>query len=187
PSRRVRGALPDPAGRRPSRRPGYRRHRPGALELGARGSRALGLESLAQGLGRVALGRRDPPGDRRRERGGGLMARILVVEDSPDIRELIRMLLEPSGHRLFFAADGREGISAAGRESPDLVRMDLPLPVVRGGGAPRQIKNAPETASSIVLAVTAHAMQGDRDRALAAGCDGFLSKPIDEETFDREI
>jgi CheY-like chemotaxis protein len=115
------------------------------------------------------------------------MARILVVEDSPDIRELVRMLLEPSGHQLFFAADGHEGISAARREKPDLVLMDLSLPVVSGWEATRQIKNDPETASTIILAVTAHAMQGDRDRALAAGCDGFLSKPIDEETFEREI
>jgi CheY-like chemotaxis protein len=115
------------------------------------------------------------------------MARILVVEDSPDIRALIRTLLEPSGHQLSFAADGREGVAASRLEKPDLVLMDLSLPVLSGWEATRQIKNDAETASIIVLAVTAHAMQGDRDRALAAGCDGFLSKPIDEETFDSEI
>ncbi len=115
------------------------------------------------------------------------MARILVVEDSPDIRALIRMLLEPAGHEVLAAADGREGVEAARREWPDLVLMDLSLPVLSGWEAVRQIKSDPVTSHITVLAVTAHAMQGDRDRALAAGCDGFLSKPIDEETFTREV
>ncbi|HEV8118073.1 MAG TPA: response regulator [Thermoanaerobaculia bacterium] len=115
------------------------------------------------------------------------MARILVVEDSPDIRALVRMLLEPAGHEVLFAADGREGVEAARREKPDLVLMDLSLPVLSGWEATRQIKTDPETSGVTVLAVTAHAMQGDRDRALAAGCDGFLSKPIDEEIFEQEV
>jgi CheY-like chemotaxis protein len=115
------------------------------------------------------------------------MANILVVEDSPDIRALIRMLLEPAGHRVSIASDGREGVEAARRERPDLVLMDLSLPVLSGWEATRQIKSDPATSSIAVLAVTAHAMQGDRERALAAGCDGFLSKPIDEETFAKEV
>jgi CheY-like chemotaxis protein len=115
------------------------------------------------------------------------MARILVVEDSPDIRALIRMLLEPAGHEVLTAADGGEGVEAARRERPDLVLMDLSLPVLSGWEAARQIKSDPATSHITVLAVTAHAMQGDRDRALAAGCDGFFSKPIDEETFQREV
>jgi len=115
------------------------------------------------------------------------MARILVVEDSPDIRVLIRMLLEQAGHEVVTAADGREGVETARREKPDLVLMDLSLPVLSGWEAARQIKSEPATSSITVLAVTAHAMQGDKDRALAAGCDGFLSKPIDEETFEKEV
>ena len=115
------------------------------------------------------------------------MARILVVEDSPDIRVLIRMLLEPAGHEVLTAADGRDGVEAARREKPDLVLMDLSLPILSGWEAARQIKGDPATSSIPVLAVTAHAMQGDRDRAMAAGCDGFLSKPIDEETFVNEV
>ena len=115
------------------------------------------------------------------------MAKILVVEDSPDIRVLIRMLLEPAGHDVVTAGDGREGVETAKRESPDLVLMDLSLPVLSGWEATRQIKSDPETADITVIAVTAHAMQGDRERALAAGCDGFLSKPIDEETFEKEV
>jgi CheY-like chemotaxis protein/anti-sigma regulatory factor (Ser/Thr protein kinase) len=115
------------------------------------------------------------------------MARILVVEDSPDIRTLIRMLLESAGHRVLTAADGREGVETTHRERPDLVLMDLSLPILSGWEAARQIKSDPAISSTTVLAVTAHAMQGDRDRALAAGCDGFLSKPIDEETFENEV
>ena len=111
------------------------------------------------------------------------MARILVVEDSPDIRFLIRMLLEGAGHEVISVGDGRAGVLAAGTERPDLVVMDLSLPVVSGWEATREIKANPESASIPVLAVTAHAMQGDRERALAAGCDGFIPKPIDEETF----
>ncbi len=115
------------------------------------------------------------------------MARILVVEDSPDIRALIRMLLEPAGHEVRTAADGREGVEAARRDRPDLVLMDLSLPVLSGWEATRQIKSDAATSHITVLALTAHAMQGDRDRALAAGCDGFLAKPIDEETFESEV
>ena len=115
------------------------------------------------------------------------MARILVVEDSPDIRVLIRMLLESAGHEVLTASDGREGVETAARERPDLVLMDLSLPVLSGWEAARQIKSQPETADITVIAVTAHAMQGDRERAMAAGCDGFLSKPIDEETFEKDI
>ena len=111
------------------------------------------------------------------------MARILVVEDSPDIRFLIRMLLEGAGHEVISVGDGRAGVLAAQSERPDLVVMDLSLPVVSGWEATREIKANPESASIPVLAVTAHAMQGDRERALAAGCDGFIPKPIDEETF----
>jgi CheY-like chemotaxis protein len=111
------------------------------------------------------------------------MARILVVEDSPDIRALVRMLLEADGHEVLTAVDGQQGVTAARQERPDLVLMDLSLPVLSGWEATREIKGNPQTASIPVVAVTAHAMQGDRERALAAGCDGFVAKPIDEEAF----
>lgn len=110
--------------------------------------------------------------------------KILVVEDSPDIRVLVRMLLEAGGHEVLTAPDGRAGVEAARAESPDLVLMDLSLPILSGWEAARAIKDDPATASIPIVAVTAHAMQGDRERALAAGCDGFIAKPIDEETFE---
>ncbi len=111
------------------------------------------------------------------------MARILVIEDSPDIRVLLRMLLEAAGHDVLTTNDGRAGVDTARRERPDLILMDLSLPLLSGWEATREIKSDPGTASIPVLAVTAHAMQGDRERALAAGCDGFVAKPIDGETF----
>ena len=111
------------------------------------------------------------------------MARILVVEDSPDIRVLIRMLLEAAGHEVTTAPDGRAGVEAVRAERPDLVLMDLSLPVLSGWEATKEIKEDPDIASIPIVAVTAHAMHGDRERALAAGCDGFIPKPIDEETF----
>jgi CheY-like chemotaxis protein len=110
--------------------------------------------------------------------------KILVVEDSPDIRVLVRMLLEAGGHEVLTASDGRAGIEAAREARPDLVLMDLSLPIVSGWEAARAIKDDPATSSIPVVAVTAHAMHGDRERALAAGCDGFIAKPIDEETFE---
>lgn len=112
------------------------------------------------------------------------MARILVVEDSPDIRVLIRMLLEAAGHEVSTAPDGRAGVEAVRAQRPDLVLMDLSLPVLSGWEATKEIKEDPDIASIPIVAVTAHAMHGDRQRALAAGCDGFILKPIDEETFE---
>jgi len=111
-------------------------------------------------------------------------SRILVVEDSPDIRVLIRMLLEAAGHEVLTAADGRAAVEVARAERPDLVLMDLSLPILSGWEAARKIKDDPATAAIPIVAVTAHAMHGDRERALAAGCDGFIAKPIDEETFE---
>ena len=110
--------------------------------------------------------------------------KVLVVEDSPDIRVLVRMLLEAGGHEVVTASDGRAGVEAARAERPDLVIMDLSLPVLSGWEAARQIKEDPVMSSIPIVAVTAHAMHGDRERAIAAGCDGFIPKPIDEETFE---
>ena len=111
------------------------------------------------------------------------MARILIAEDSPDIRALIQMLLETEGHEVFGVSDGRAAIAAAREHEPELILMDLSLPILSGWEAARQIRSDPATASIPILAVTAHAMHGDRERALAAGCDGFIAKPINEETF----
>jgi CheY-like chemotaxis protein len=115
------------------------------------------------------------------------MAKILVAEDSPDIRALIEMLLQADGHEVTSVSDGRAAVRAAQDAGPDLILMDLSLPIVSGWEAVRQIRSDPSTAAVPILAVTAHAMQGDRERALAAGCDGFIPKPISEETFAASV
>jgi DNA-binding response OmpR family regulator/anti-sigma regulatory factor (Ser/Thr protein kinase) len=111
------------------------------------------------------------------------MARILIAEDSPDIRALICMLLEAEGHQISWVGDGKAAVQAARTERPDLVLMDLSLPLLSGWEAAREIRSDPVAGSIPIVAVTAHAMHGDRERALAAGCDGFIAKPIDEDTF----
>jgi len=97
------------------------------------------------------------------------------------------MLLEADGHEVVSASDGREAVSVAREARPDLILMDLSLPILSGWEATRQLRADPATAAIPIIAVTAHAMQGDRERALAAGCDGFIPKPINEETFATRV
>ena len=92
---------------------------------------------------------------------------------------MLRRRLERIGFEVIVAQDGKEGIAAAARERPDLILMDLSLPVIDGWEAARQLKGSPETATIPIIALSAHAMTGDRERALAAGCDDYDTKPVD--------
>lgn len=105
--------------------------------------------------------------------------RILYVEDNDDNVFVLRNRLQRAGHVVLVATDGRQGVEAACEQLPDLVIMDLSLPVLDGWEATRQLKAMPQTRHIPVLALSAHAMNGDRERALAAGCDDFDTKPID--------
>jgi len=106
---------------------------------------------------------------------------LLIVDDEPSNVQLIRMLAEDIGVpvRLRTASNGLEAVTLARELAPALVLMDLKLPVLDGLEATRRLKADPATASIPVIALTAQAMVGDRERALAAGCDGYLTKPID--------
>ena len=106
--------------------------------------------------------------------------KILIVEDVEYNRDLLVQLLEEE-YEVVTAADGAAGIEAAARERPDLILMDLSLPGVDGWEATRRLKAEPETEAIPVIALTAHAMQGDEERARACGCDDYLTKPIDED------
>lgn len=106
------------------------------------------------------------------------MARILLVEDNEMNRDMLVRRLEKRGYDVVVAVDGGQGVSMARDESPDLILMDMSLPVIDGWEATRQIKGAPETSAIPVIALTAHAMQGDREQALAAGCEDFDTKPV---------
>ncbi|MGH7535684.1 MAG: response regulator [Gemmatimonadales bacterium] len=107
------------------------------------------------------------------------MAKILLVEDSEMNRDMLSRRLERKGYQVILAVDGEEGVAKARTDTPDLILMDLSLPGIDGWEATRQLKAAPETQTIPVLALTAHAMAGDRERALEAGCDDFDTKPID--------
>jgi two-component system, cell cycle response regulator DivK len=105
--------------------------------------------------------------------------RILVVEDNPDNRVLITDVLTSLDYEVSIANDGQEGLEKAGSERPDLILMDMSLPVMDGWTATRRIKDDNDLKHIKIIALTAHAMVGDKERALEAGCDDYLSKPID--------
>jgi len=107
------------------------------------------------------------------------MAKILLVEDNEMNRDMLYRRLERRGYQVLVAEDGEQGVSMAQAERPDLILMDMSLPVLDGWQATQQIKSAPETQSIPVIALTAHAMAGDQDKAIAAGCDDYDSKPIE--------
>jgi len=111
------------------------------------------------------------------------MTKILYVEDNEDNVYMLKMRLELiEGFEIAVATDGAEAISAVTADSPDIILMDLNVPVINGWEATRRLKADPKTSGIPVIALSAHAMAGDRERALAAGCDDFDTKPID---FDR--
>jgi two-component system cell cycle response regulator DivK len=113
--------------------------------------------------------------------------RILIVEDNPDNRTLISDILQAMDYTVIEAMDGEEGVAKARAERPDLVLMDLSLPQMDGWTATRQIK-ADEALKKIpIIALTAHAMVGDREKALDAGCDDYISKPIDLRELQSKI
>jgi two-component system cell cycle response regulator DivK len=105
--------------------------------------------------------------------------KILYVEDNEDNVYVVKSRLTRAGFTILIAADGAQGVAMASTEQPDLILMDLSLPVLDGWEATRRIKAAPETKHIPVVALTAHAMAGDREKALAAGCNDFDTKPIE--------
>jgi len=105
--------------------------------------------------------------------------KILIVEDDELNRDSLRRLLRRRGFEIVLAVDGEDGIATARAEAPDLILMDMSLPVVDGWEATRQLKADPAVQATPIIALTAHAMTSDRDKALAAGCDDFDTKPID--------
>jgi CheY-like chemotaxis protein len=109
------------------------------------------------------------------------MAKILLVEDNEMNRDMLSRRLQKRGYDVVMAVDGEQGVALAQSAAPALILMDMSLPGVDGWEATRLIKTAPATRSIPVIALTAHAMSGDREKALAAGCDDFDTKPIDLE------
>ena len=108
-----------------------------------------------------------------------MTAKLLYVEDNDDNVYMLVRRLRRQGFEVVVAPDGAQGVEAAREHRPDLMLMDLSLPVLDGWEASRRLKQAPETRAIPIIALSAHAMAGDRERALAAGCDDYDTKPVD--------
>lgn len=104
---------------------------------------------------------------------------ILIVEDNMDTYELVRFILEKNGFETLLAMNGRDGVTAANVQKPDLIIMDLSMPEMDGWTATRLIKGNPATAAIPIIALTANALPGDRKRAFDAGCNEYITKPMD--------
>jgi two-component system cell cycle response regulator/two-component system cell cycle response regulator DivK len=113
--------------------------------------------------------------------------KILLVEDNPVNRRLAGFLLRSQGYQVREATNALDALEMIGSDPPDLIVMDIQLPGMDGLEATKKLKEQPTTADIPVLAVTSYAMTGDREKALAAGCAGYITKPIDKETFVQEV
>ncbi len=107
------------------------------------------------------------------------MTKILLVEDNEINRDMLSRRLARRGYQVVIALDGEQGVAMARSEAPDLILMDMSLPVLDGWEAARQLKAAPETRAIPIIALTAHAMVGDREKAIEAGCNDYDTKPIE--------
>ncbi|HVT73073.1 MAG TPA: response regulator [Lacunisphaera sp.] len=116
-----------------------------------------------------------------------MKGKILLIEDNEQNRYLVTFLLEQSGYAVVSAATGPLGIKLAGEIAPDLILLDIQLPGMDGYAVARNLKADPRLKAIPVVAVTSYAMLGDREQVMAAGCDGYLEKPIDPERFVAEI
>ena len=115
------------------------------------------------------------------------MPKVLVVEDNEMNRDMLTRRLQRRGYEVIVSADGEDGVNKARSDSPDIILMDMDLPVLDGWAATRQLKASPETQSIPVIALTAHAMAGDRERALEAGCDDYDTKPVEFSRLTEKI
>ncbi len=109
------------------------------------------------------------------------MAKLLLVEDNEMNRDMLSRRLERKGYTVVCAVDGQEGVAKGRLEKPDLILMDMSLPIIDGWEATRRLKGAEDTRAIPLIALTAHAMEGDEQRAREAGCDDYDTKPVDLE------
>ena len=107
------------------------------------------------------------------------MARILLVEDNEMNRDMLSRRLKKRGHDVVVAVDGQQGVDMAMADTPDIILLDMSLPVMDGWEAARKLKGDPSTSSTPIIALTAHAMAGDREKCLEAGCDDYDTKPVE--------
>ncbi len=115
------------------------------------------------------------------------MSRILLVEDNEQIWDFLSRRLKRRGYEVDVALDGQDGVDKASSLAPDLVLLDMNLPIMDGWTAAGRLKSRAETAKTPIIALTAHAMSGDREKALAAGCDDYHPKPVDFSRLIQQI
>lgn len=113
--------------------------------------------------------------------------RILYIEDNPENRTLVRRVLEVEGYTVILAINAREGLAKALTDKPDLILMDINMPEMDGYTTTAHIKSMPGLETIKVIALTANVMKGDKEKTLAAGCDGYIQKPIDVDQLPRQI
>ncbi len=113
--------------------------------------------------------------------------RILYIEDNPENRLLVKRILEAEGYSVIEAADGLAGLEIAARMQPDLILLDINLPEMDGYDLARRFRDTPGLQQVPILAITANVMQGDRERTLEAGCDGYIQKPIDVDRLPEQV
>jgi len=112
---------------------------------------------------------------------------VLYIEDNEQNYYLVNVLLKTQDYRVLWAQDGREGIEKALELRPDLILLDIQLPVMDGYEVARRLRSNPDLSSVPIIAVTSYAMAGDREKAVNAGCDGYIEKPIDPDTFLAQV
>lgn len=116
-----------------------------------------------------------------------MSAKILYIEDNEQNYYLVSFILTAKGHEMVWARDGQAGIEAAVVHRPDLILLDIQLPIMDGHTVARALRGRPELGATPIVALTSYAMPGDRDRALEAGCTGYIEKPINPTTFATQI
>jgi two-component system, cell cycle response regulator DivK len=124
---------------------------------------------------------------RSRDTDESMKQTILLIEDNEQNRYLVTFLLEKQGYEVIPASDGAMGIELAGRVRPRLILLDIQLPTMDGYAVARELRNNPALRTIPIVAVTSYAMTGDREKAIAAGCNGYIEKPINPDTFQGEI
>ena len=116
-----------------------------------------------------------------------MKGKILVIEDNEQNLYLVRFILEQRDYEVFAAMDGKSGIEMAALLKPDLILLDIQLPVMDGYAVARNLRQNPDLADTPIVAVTSYAMSGDREKVMEAGCNGYIEKPIDPDTFVAKV
>jgi two-component system cell cycle response regulator DivK len=121
------------------------------------------------------------------EKKEGLPKKILIVDDNQDSRELAVQILKNVGYQMIEAADGEDALEKANTENPDIILMDISIPKIDGYEVTRRLKSQVSFKDIPIIALTAHAMKGDKEKAMEAGCEGYISKPIDIHELPNQI